>query len=233
MNRKKPISILALALVMVSCFALGASASGAIQEITAALDPTITVKYDGEVQAFLDAKGSRVYPITYQGTTYLPVRAVGNLVGLGVKWDQATRTILLGDPEEGVDLIEAYKPYTKYGTDGNDQFIQNSDKMNITVGGVDLSHWICFDYHGWTDRLRTMSFNLSGKYTSLTFKVYADKDTTLTIKGDNDFVLGEYQLVGGQVPQTITVNLMNTTQLSFIRDGKDYSNCYIFDTVLH
>ena len=158
---------------------------------------------------------------------------MGNLVGLGVEWDQATRTILLGDPEEGVDLIEAYKPYTKYGTDGNDQFIQNSDKMNITVGGVDLSHWICFDYHGWTDRLRTMSFNLSGKYTSLTFKVYADKDTTLTIKGDNDFVLGEYQLIGGQVPQTITVNLMNTTQLSFIRDGKDYSNCYIFDTVLH
>ena len=33
MNRKKPISILALALVMASCFALGASASGALQEI--------------------------------------------------------------------------------------------------------------------------------------------------------------------------------------------------------
>ena len=233
MRKKKLIPALALTLALLCGITIGAGASNGLQEIKAYLNSNITVKMDGEAQTFLDAKGSRVYPITYQGTTYLPVRAVGNLVGLGVEWDQATRTILLGDPEEGVDLIEAYKPYTKYGTSGNDQFIQNSDKMNITVGGVDLSHWICFDYHGWTDRLRTMSFNLGGKYTSLTFKVYADKDTTLTIKGDNDFVLGEYQLVGGQVPQTITVNLMNTTQLSFIRDGKDYSNCYIFDTVLH
>ena len=39
-------SILALALVMASCFALGASASGALQEIKAYLDPSITIKLE-------------------------------------------------------------------------------------------------------------------------------------------------------------------------------------------
>ena len=105
MNRKKSISILALALIMASCFALGASASSALQEIKAYLDPTITIKLEGEAQTFLDAKGNRVYPITYQGSTYLPVRAVAGLVGLDVDWDQATQTVLLGR-NAGVDLID-------------------------------------------------------------------------------------------------------------------------------
>ncbi|NCE64311.1 hypothetical protein D1159_06850 [Pseudoflavonifractor sp. 524-17] len=230
--RQKRFSVLILAVVLLCGITIGAGAATTVQTITATLDPTVSVKYNNEVQNLLDANGNRVYPISYQGTTYLPIRAISNLLDLGVSWDQATRSVLLGDPEEGVDLIEAFKPYTKYNTDGNDQFVQNSDKMSANAGGVEISHWIGFKYHGWTDRQRTTSFNLGGKYTSLTFRVYADVDTTLTLKGDNDHVLGEYNLVGGQVPQTITVNLLNTTQLSFVRDGKEYSMCYIFDTVL-
>ena len=35
-----------------------------------------TIRYNGETQTLFDANKNRVYPITYNGTTYLPVRAV-------------------------------------------------------------------------------------------------------------------------------------------------------------
>ena len=69
---------------------------------------------------------------------------------------------------------------------------------------------------------------------------YSDKDATLTIKGDNDSVLTEFNLTGGKVPQTFTVDLLNTTQLTFERslapEADDFSeweiSTYIFDAKL-
>lgn len=232
MKKRKLIPALALTLALLCGITIGATASNGIQKIQVDLDPTISVKYNGETQTMLDANGSRIYPIAYKGTTYLPIRTVAGLAGVEAKWDQATRSVLLGDPTEGVDLIEAFKPYTNYTSDGTDQFVQSSEDLTANAGGIDLSHWICFRYHGWTDRERTMSFNLGGKYSSLTFQVYADVDTELTVMGDNDYVLYESTIPGGKVPQTVTIDLLKTTQLSFHRDGHDYSICYIFDTVL-
>lgn len=234
MKKRKLIPALVLTLTLLCGITIGATASNGIQKIQADLDPTISVKLNGETQILKDAQGSRIYPITYQGNTYLPIRAVAGLAGLGVDWDQATRSVLLGDPADGVDLIEALTPYTSYQPDsGNDQFAQNKDKVGpVNAGGVEISHWIGFSYHGWTDSRRVTSFNLGGKYGTLTFKVYANADTELTIMGDNDYVLYESTIPGGKVPQTITVNLLNTTQLSFIRDGKNSGEIYIFDTVL-
>ena len=36
-------------------------------------------------------------PFTYNGTTYLPVRAVAEAVGKDVTWDGATKTVYLGE----------------------------------------------------------------------------------------------------------------------------------------
>lgn len=44
-----------------------------------------------------DASGNPLYPVVINGSTYLPVRAVGNAANLDVKWDAQTNTIYLGD----------------------------------------------------------------------------------------------------------------------------------------
>lgn len=86
------------------------------------------------------------------------------------------------------------------------------------------------------------SFNLGGKYDTLTFQTYADKDMTLIVTGDNDSVLGQFTLKGGQVPQSLTIDLHGTTQLTFdceqvpgstsyTGDGKVWCT-YIFDAIL-
>lgn len=54
-----------------------------------------TIIVDGVVTRFYDASGNRVYPLLCNGVTYLPIRAVGELMGKVVSWNQTTQTVTL------------------------------------------------------------------------------------------------------------------------------------------
>ena len=248
MKGKKALMTLAITLALVCGMAIGASAADTLKEISAYLNYGITIKYNGEAQNLTDAAGNRVYPITYNGTTYLPVRAVSNLLGIGVDWDGATQTVLLGEKADGTDLIDNFKPYNSYTTDIDyrgsldPEFIQSSEKQTTTIGGNTVSHWFAVRLDYLDDDAPECSFNLGGKYDTLTFQTYADKDMTLIVTGDNDSVLGQFSLKGGQVPQSLTIDLHGTTQLTFdcekvpgstsyTGDGKVWCT-YIFDAIL-
>lgn len=91
----KKIYAVIIAAAMLLSFCLGVGASNGLEEINALLNRGITIKMDGQAQEMYDANGERVYPISYNGTTYLPVRAVSNMLGLGVMWDEASNSVLL------------------------------------------------------------------------------------------------------------------------------------------
>jgi hypothetical protein len=55
----------------------------------------INLSIDGEVITPKDANGMRVEPFFYNGTTYLPIRAVGEALGMDVYWDNSTSTAIL------------------------------------------------------------------------------------------------------------------------------------------
>lgn len=59
----------------------------------------IKVTLDGQAVTLVDANGSAVEPFAIAGTTYLPVRAVSDALGLEVGWDAATSTVILATPE--------------------------------------------------------------------------------------------------------------------------------------
>ena len=61
--------------------------SAKTQMITAELHPDFTITVDGVKRTFTDAQGNAVYPMLYQGTNYLPVRAIGELMGKSVSWN--------------------------------------------------------------------------------------------------------------------------------------------------
>ena len=50
---------------------------------------------DNKEQAFKDAKGGRVYQILYDGSTYLPLRAIGEIMDCDVEWDGDDKTVTL------------------------------------------------------------------------------------------------------------------------------------------
>lgn len=77
------------------CAALAAGATGGATRVTADLRPDIAVSVDGVVRDFYNAQGQEVHPILYNGTTYLPVRAIGELMGKDVTWDGETNTVYL------------------------------------------------------------------------------------------------------------------------------------------
>ena len=97
MKIKKATLTLALALAVVLGMIVGANAADTLKTITASLNYGITIKYNGNVQEMKDAGGNRVYPISYEGTTYLPVRAVADMLGIEVNWDDPTQTVWLGE----------------------------------------------------------------------------------------------------------------------------------------
>lgn len=60
----------------------------------------ISVTLDGEKLDLRDVKGNSVEPFMFDGTNYLPVRALSEALGLNVAWDGSTATVVLTTPEE-------------------------------------------------------------------------------------------------------------------------------------
>lgn len=60
-----------------------------------------------------DANGNYVEPFIYNGTTYLPVRAVGKAFGKDVSWDGDTATVYIGGKVDkpAKDILVWNKPY--------------------------------------------------------------------------------------------------------------------------
>ena len=92
---------------LVLCAALTAGslavAAGAAQSssVTAQLSPGISIVVDGAARTFYNANGVEVHPIAYNGTTYLPIRAIGELMGKNVNWDPTTLTVTLSGQRTG------------------------------------------------------------------------------------------------------------------------------------
>lgn len=73
---------------------------GTDQTITADINQDIKIYYNDELQTFKDVNGKVVYPLSYQGTTYLPVRAISNLYKADIEWDGETSTVAIKTKEE-------------------------------------------------------------------------------------------------------------------------------------
>ena len=99
---KKKVSILTMILACVlTCFCTFiVSGTNGIEEIKVLLNKNINVVVDGEVKNLYDVDGNRVYLISYNGTTYAPIRGVGELFDYEIdsKWFHKT-LIKVGDRE--------------------------------------------------------------------------------------------------------------------------------------
>ena len=71
-------------------------ASIAQQPVTATVADNFTILYNSTKQTFTDANGKTVYPLVKAGTTYLPIRALCNMLNIAVEWEGITSSIYLG-----------------------------------------------------------------------------------------------------------------------------------------
>lgn len=93
MKKSRLIQTTACAMALSAALTVSAFAA---TNVTATLRPDVTVRIDGVTCDFYNAQGKEVHPIIYNGTTYIPLRAVGELMGKNVNWDGTTGTASLG-----------------------------------------------------------------------------------------------------------------------------------------
>ena len=83
-------------LIMAALVVPGLAMVGSRTETLTYQDIKITM--DGKALVPKDANGNTVEPFIINGTTYLPVRAISEALGLGVSWDGVTSTVKLTSP---------------------------------------------------------------------------------------------------------------------------------------
>ena len=94
----KKSSLTALAVVialLAALFCIPAYAADGYETVTVYETPHYTILVDGAEREFYNVNGKEVHPLSYNGTTYLPLRAIGELMGKYVDWNQATKTAAL------------------------------------------------------------------------------------------------------------------------------------------
>jgi hypothetical protein len=103
MRKFKKASLVILIVLITSIIAASMVWSiSATRKVDATANDNIKIYYDGQLKAFTESDGSKISPVVINGRTYLPLRAVADLVGLGVEWESATQSIKMTSNNSGV-----------------------------------------------------------------------------------------------------------------------------------
>jgi len=88
-------------LTMLLIISMVGTASATVAKVTKELEyKDIKVTLDGKQLDLRNAKGEPVEPFMFEGTNYLPVRALAESLGLSVAWDGANATVVLTSPQK-------------------------------------------------------------------------------------------------------------------------------------
>ena len=94
-------SYIAAALALPSCMVVGTAAASQSNSVTATFRPDVTLKVNGTAYTVRDTTGVKVSPLIYNGTTYLPLSSLGQLLGAKVSWDNDSQTVIIHDDDAG------------------------------------------------------------------------------------------------------------------------------------
>lgn len=140
-------------ITMLLIVSLVGTAGATYEKVSKVLDyRNIKVSLNGETLSLKDAQGNTVEPFIFNGTNYVPARAIAEALGLTVSWDGTTNTIVLksGSSTESGTLLADQSGIKIYytgitasssymgGYDINLKIVNNSGK-DVTIQARDLS----------------------------------------------------------------------------------------------
>ncbi|MCL2225245.1 MAG: copper amine oxidase N-terminal domain-containing protein [Defluviitaleaceae bacterium] len=222
--------------------------SGAVTVAANAVTQYITVTFrgirivvDGEQITPRDGHGNVVEPFIWNGTTYLPVRAVAEAVGQDVRWDGATSTVYLTSPlppdiiplptpqppaptpppaPRPQSLFDAIQPFESGG---------RSNTVGLGLATVTMmGNTYANALRTWTNNIFAASpwehRNLNRQYTTITGTIgrtdgSGQGTSTITFLGDG-IQLASFSVDGNTTPTEISVDV---TDVSVLRIQFDVS----------
>ncbi|WMI80645.1 PepSY domain-containing protein [Anaerotignum sp. MB30-C6] len=84
------------------------------------------IEIDGVTMDFRTSSGVKISPIVYNGSTYLPLRAIGQIMGKDVAWDNTTKKVSLAPSDSAVTDADSFK------TDAD--AVKDAEKGDIGMG---------------------------------------------------------------------------------------------------
>ena len=162
-----------------------------------------------------DINGKQVDVFAYNGTTYLPVRAVSQALGKPVQWDGQTSSVYIGSHEDNKPAI--WLEELDYFT-GSSFISGQSERDNL---GQTRNHVILGQF--------TNTYLLNGQYTAISgtlFQTYdyrsnTEHDWSVRIWGDGE-LLYKGTVSGGIAPVDFNVDLTGVLNLKIAFDGNTY-----------
>jgi hypothetical protein len=199
MERKKLVKAVAISALAVSTFTLGVFASDSIEDITAQINYAIKMKVDNVSWNPTETDGSAIRPITYNGRTYLPVRALCDKLGVAVDWDNDTQTVYIGEK----DWTPLNADMVKLETGG---FTTDADTLYNGSGHFENGITISKDNADYTWKKDLLTPN--GKFQTVKMSLYPVNLTS-------DVVVSIVDDINQQVYQTVTLHDDNVTTVNF------------------
>lgn len=182
-----------LAGVLVTLLFVGVfpSAVAATAERSITIYPGISIFIDDQKLNPTDANGNPVEVFAYNGTTYLPIRAISEALGQPVQWDGSTRSVYVG--KHSSDKPAVWLSQMDYFT--------GSSRINTAATERDnmgTTHYNCITYS--FDR----TYLLSGQYSRMTgtlYQTYERRSDSIRYDGYGVSIYGDGNLLYAYSPE--------------------------------
>lgn len=192
---KKKRRVLAAVLCCALTLVTVAYATNATKTIQAAY-MNIKLVVDGVPITPKDSNGSTVEPFIYNGTTYLPVRAVGEALGKQVSWDGETKTVYLGQaPGQVTYLMDVCPPYENYDLDVPETFLMAGDRYAQGFTMAYRGAYALFHLNGAYDTLEFDFGHIDGaSMNEAEYHFYLDGKLVQTIAANPEALVKHYKI---------------------------------------
>jgi len=164
------------------------------------------------VNIYVDDRPLATEGFIYDGTTYLPVRAVSEAVGKAVSWDGRTSSVYIGQHSSN-EPIAALTDLDYFNMEGG-LSIKNGQSAKDNLGRTYNYGYICIYRNGFIE------YKLNGEISRLTgtyFVPYKEHSTgqkgTLKIWGDGKLLYTSPEMTGGIEPVEVDVDLTGVLTL--------------------
>ncbi|MDR1160010.1 MAG: NPCBM/NEW2 domain-containing protein [Syntrophomonadaceae bacterium] len=179
----------------------------------------IKIYVDGKLINPLDGSGKPVEPFVYDGTTYLPVRAIGEALGQNITWDGETQSVYIGQKP----LTEVPKVWINDITSSSSDVYElrawtasKKDNTGKTYahGGLQITS------KGRSSGAESITYKLNSDYVSFSGTLvlandYKDTDcsTVVRIYGDDKLLYTSPEIIKGSQPTDFKVNVERVMNL--------------------
>lgn len=208
---KKKFVVLLSAVTMLGGMTIGAGAAPVLEKITANLNWGISYEVNGNPWIPKDQSGNKIAAISYNNTTYLPVRAFSDALGVAVEFDNKTQKIILG--EKSLGEKPASTPLTSEDIDVKYSSVVTKDKQYTVHDGKDYGSGVLMKEINVAEK--EVTFKPEGKHQTLELSVLPVSVTReISVKVFNDEVLlKEIFLSPSSSGQTVTLDIKGAKEL--------------------